>query len=81
MHEILNDRVEVTVEFKGHRVHPKIIYWDKHEYMMPQINLVHSAREGQSRIFYFSVSDPSTFMKLRFDTERMEWRLIEIYTD
>jgi hypothetical protein len=80
-HEILNDPIDVTVDFVGNRVRPKQIRWGRHTYPMHQVNLVHNAKEGNKRIFYFSVSDKSNFMKLRFDTESMEWRLVEFYTD
>ena len=48
---------------------------------MQNVNLVHGAREGDKRIFYFSISDQTNFMKLRLDTETLEWRLVELYTD
>lgn len=81
MHEILNDPIDVTVDFIGNRVRPRAVRWGKRTYPMQTVNLVHGAREGTKRIFYFSVSDASHFMKLRFDTESMQWRLVEIYTD
>lgn len=81
MHEILNDPIDVRVDFVGNRVRPHEVRWGKHTYPMRSVNLVHGAREGNRRVFYFSVSDETTFMKLRFDTEMMEWRLVEIYTD
>jgi len=81
MHELLNDPIDVCVDFMGHRVRPTIVKWGTKTYPMKSVNLVHSAREGTKKIFYFSVSDQSNFMKLRFDPETMEWRLVEIYTD
>ena len=81
MHEILNDPIDVQVEFVGNRVRPKHIRWGNKTYRMDKVNLVHGAKEGFKRVFYFSVSDRANFMKLRFDTESMEWRLIELYTD
>lgn len=80
MHEYLNDPVEVTVDFSGRRVRPKEVRWSNHTYPLKSVNLVHGAREGIKRIFYFSVSDQANFMKLRFDTESLEWRLVELYT-
>jgi hypothetical protein len=81
MHQLLNDPIDVTVEFHGKRVHPKLVRWGRHDYEMKSVNLIHGAKEGTRRIFYFSVSDNSNFMKLRLDTETLEWRLVEIYTD
>lgn len=81
MHEILNDPVDVTVTFRGRRVHPTTVTWGGRTYAMDHVNLVHSVREGTKRIFYFSLSDATNFMKLRLDTELLEWRLVEMYTE
>ena len=81
MHELLNDPVEVTVDFQGRRVRPTSVRWAGRSYPMQRLNMVHTAREGQKRIYYFSVSDAANFMKLRLDTETLEWRLVEVYTE
>lgn len=81
MHEILNDPVDVTVDFVDHRVRPRQVRWGNRVYDMTTVNLVHGAREGTTRVFYFSVSDKSNFMKLQLNTETLQWKLIELYTD
>jgi hypothetical protein len=81
VHEILNDLVDVRVDFAGRRVKPTSVRWGSREYPMERVNLIHSTKEGETRIFYFSVSDKSTFMKLRLDTSILEWRLVEIYSE
>ncbi len=81
MHQILNDPIDVSVKFIGKSVMPSNIHWDNRLYKMKTLNLVHEVREGERKIFYFSVSDNMNFMKLRLDTETLEWRLVEIYTD
>ncbi|MDP2631139.1 MAG: hypothetical protein Q8P30_00010 [Candidatus Uhrbacteria bacterium] len=81
MHELLNDPIDVNVDFTGKRVRPKRVFWDNRAYNITTVNLVHSAHEGTKRIFYFSVSDSCNFMKLRLDPEILEWRLVELYTD
>jgi hypothetical protein len=79
MHEFLNDPVDVAVDFSGLKVRPQRVRWGNHTYDIQKTNLVHGAREGTKRIFYFSVSDDANFMKLRLDTETLEWRLVEVY--
>ena len=64
-HELLNDPVDVRVEFSGRRVRPSCVRWGARDYPMEKVNLIHSTNEGETRIFYFSVSDKTTFMKLR----------------
>jgi len=81
VHEILNDLVDVRVDFAGRRVKPTSVHWGSREYPMERVNLIHSTKEGETRIFYFSVSDKTTFMKLRLDTSILEWRLVEIYSE
>lgn len=81
MHQLLNEPIEVLVEFKGKRVKPRRIRWSNNIYDISTVNLVHSVQEGTKKVFYFSVSDATNFMKLRFETESLEWRLVELYTD
>jgi hypothetical protein len=81
MHEIVNDPVEVTVDFHGKRVRPTSVRWGGRTYEMQRVNMVHTTNEGTKRVYYFSVSDTANFMKLRLDTETLEWRLVEIYSE
>lgn len=81
MHEILNDPIDVTVTFSGHRIFPQMIVWNKKQYKIKRVNLVHSTYEGSKRIFYFSVSDLTNFFKLKLDPDFLEWTLVELYTE
>jgi len=81
MYELINDPIDVIVNFAGKRVAPKVFKWNGKEYPVKQVNLVHHGKEGNKHIFYFSVSDLTNYFKLRFDPEFMEWRIVELYTD
>jgi hypothetical protein len=81
MHELLNDPIDVLVSFKDNRVVPQTMRWNERDYKIKNINLVHSTREGQKRVFYFSVSDAANYFKLKLDPEFLEWRLVELYSD
>ena len=81
MYDLVDEPVEVFVAFRKNRVLPWLMEWNGKKYDIKQVNLIHSVREGSKRIFYFSVSDLLNYFKLRFDTETLEWRLIEIFTD
>jgi len=81
MYEIINDPIDVSVTFVGKRVAPKVFKWNGKNYPIKQVNMIHHAKEGTKRIFYFSVSDMTNYFKLRFDPEFMEWRIVELYTD
>lgn len=81
VHELLNESVDVRVEFAGKRVRPTHVHWGKNTYIMKNVNLVHSTNEGEKRIYYFSVSDDTSFMKLRLDTGALDWRIVEFYSE
>lgn len=81
MNTAVDDRIDVVVSFEGNRVIPRRLRWNRRDYDIARVNLVHMAREGEKRVFYFSVSDFANYFKLRFDAETLEWRLVEIYAD
>lgn len=81
MHELLNDPIDVMVAFKDNRVLPKAMRWNQRDYKIKNVNLVHTAREGAKRVFFFSVSDADNYFKLKLDPTSLEWRLVELYTD
>jgi hypothetical protein len=81
MHEIINEPVDIIASFQGTQVIPKKMNWGDRIYNIDKVHLVHTAREGTKRVFYFSVSDSEHAFKLRFDTDHLEWSLAEVYTD
>ncbi|MDD4995384.1 MAG: hypothetical protein PHW53_02910 [Patescibacteria group bacterium] len=81
MYDLVDEPVDVLVAFRNNRAMPWLMKWNGKKYDIKQVNLIHSVREGSKKIFYFSVSDPLNYFKLKFDTETLEWRLVEIYTD
>lgn len=81
MLEAINEPVDMLVSFCENRVLPRRMRWNMRDYDIKTVNLVHTAREGSKRIFYFSVSDLTNYFKLRLDPETLEWRLVELYGD
>lgn len=81
MQTFLDDPVDVVVSFEHNRVRPRRMRWDGREYSIAHVNMVHSAHEGSTRLFFFSVSDTTNHFKLKLNTDLLEWRLIELYTD
>lgn len=79
--EYVNEPVEVRVDFCNRRVLPRAMSWNNRLYAVKSINMIHSARNGASKLFFFSVSDDINYFKLQLDTESLEWRLIEMYSD
>lgn len=81
MHEFVHEPIDVVVSFCQNRVIPKRMRWNNREYEIDRVNLIHTAREGQKRVFYFSVSDKTNYFKLKLDPEYLKWHLVELYAD
>ena len=58
--------------------YPWIIHWRGNRYMMTKVGLHHTLRDGRILYHVFSVTDGNTFFKLRFNTETLAWKLMEI---
>ena len=57
---------------------PSSIYWRGRRYQVIKIGLHHTLREGRTLFHIFSVTDGTTGFKLRFDTELLSWKLLEV---
>ena len=79
MLEKLNDPVQVQVQFKGQAVAPQFFKWRNKTYRIEKINMVHKERDGNDKIYYFSVSDSANFFRLAFFTRDLSWRIQELY--
>lgn len=80
-HELIDDPVDMVVAFRDNRIIPKRMRWNMRTYEIKTVNLVHTAREGAKRVFFFSVSDLTNYFKIKLDPDSLEWRLVETYTD
>ncbi len=81
MHEKINEPVEVLVKFNKEKVEPTFFKWRGKTYRVEKINLVHKQRDGNDKIYYFSVSDSANFFRLAFFTRDLSWKLEELYYD
>lgn len=81
MLEKVNEPIEVEVDFLSKRVWPRKLFWSGRVYELQRPTLIHSQRQGQEKIYYFSVSDGVNFFRLAFYTDNLQWRLEEIYND
>jgi hypothetical protein len=60
---------------------PYSLYWHGKRYRITAVGFHHTLREGRVLIHIFSVTDGTTFFKLRFDTETLGWKLLEIESE
>ena len=79
MLEKLNDSIQVQVQFKKQVVTPQFFKWRNKTYRIEKINMVHKERDGNDKIYYFSVSDSANFFRLAFFTRDLSWRIQELY--
>lgn len=77
----INEDIEVIAVFKQGVATPARFSWHGREYRVEKVNLRYSRFEGRGKVYYFAVSDSINYFKLRFDTDKMHWSLIESYTD
>jgi hypothetical protein len=79
MFEKVNEKIKVLVEFDGSKVMPKIFKWRNKIYRIEKLNMVHKERDGNDKIYYFSVSDNVNFFRLAFFTTDLSWKIEELY--
>jgi len=81
MFEQINEPVEVGVLFKQGKTLPLKFFWHGREYLIKTVNLSYSSWEGRTKFYYFAVSDSVNYFKLKFDTQNLNWTLLESYVD
>ena len=73
MTEVVNEKVKV-----GMSDAPKWVKWKNRIYKIEKIGLHYTFREGRVLYHMFSVSTKTLCMKLRLDTETLNWKLEEV---
>ncbi len=79
MLEKLDEPIDIIVSFKSQKVMPAFFKWREKTYKIEKINLVHKERDGNDKIYYFSVSDNANFFRLAFFTRDLSWRIEELF--
>lgn len=83
MAEAINESVSVNFlsnHLKG-TAYPWVIFWRGRRYTITRVGLHHTLRDGRVLYHLYSVTDGMTFFHLRFDTETLSWKLLEISYD
>jgi hypothetical protein len=79
MSDLINESVSVDL-LSNHlkkMAYPWVVNWRGRQYRINKIGLHYTEREGRVLYHIFSVTDGTTFFKLRFDTETLNWKLLE----
>ena len=77
----INDRIEVIAKFAGNKTTPVKFLWGNREILIKKVNLVYSRFVGKTKFYYFAVSDSANYFKLQFNTEDLQWTLLESYAE
>lgn len=83
MAEFINESISVNFlsnHLKG-TAYPWVIFWRGRRYTITKIGLHHAVRLGRTLYHLYSATDGVTFFHLRFDTEALSWKLLEISCD
>ena len=56
---------------------PLSVTWKNRDYKITKIGLRHNYYEGKTLVHIFSVLSNNLFMKLKFDTKHLSWKLLE----
>jgi hypothetical protein len=57
---------------------PKYVIWKGRNYTITKIGLRHHFREGNTLYHVFSVVTDTLFLRLKFNTDDLTWRLEEV---
>ncbi len=71
---IINEPVTVGIINNA----PKYVIWKGRNYTIEKIGLHHAFRRGRTLHHVFSVLAGTLFMRLRLNTDSLDWRLEEI---
>ncbi|MCX6793981.1 MAG: hypothetical protein NTY06_02645 [Candidatus Gottesmanbacteria bacterium] len=80
MTELINESVSVALwsNHTTNKIVPYGLYWHGKRYLITTIGFHHTERSGRALFHIFSVTDGTTFFKLRLDTETLGWKLLEV---
>ena len=73
------ENIEVIAAFTKEGVFPRIIKWGANQYKILKVSLIHPIKDGNIRIYFFSVSDGSNAWKLGFNTDSLTWWIEDHY--
>jgi hypothetical protein len=77
----INESIEVIAKFTKDQAVPVKFLWQGKEYLVKKLNLVHTRYEGRTKYYFFAVSDNTNYFKLQFNSENLNWTLLESYAE
>lgn len=80
MSETIEESVSVDL-LSNHltgQAYPWMIHWRGVRYHITKVGFHHTIRDGRTLLHVFSVTDGTTFFNLRFNTDTLGWKLLEV---
>jgi hypothetical protein len=77
----IGENISVMASFGlSYKIRPVRFKWNKRLFEVKEITYTWQTKEGQNRIYHFSISDGKTLYELSFDTSSLLWRLEKLET-
>ncbi len=77
----VNAKIKVGAVFEGAHVTPKWFFWDRIKHVVKTVEHTWRAREGETPLLFFSVTDGANVYEIRLNQRTLEWRLEKVYMD
>ena len=72
----IQETINVVASFgMPYRIKPVRFRWNGKLFEVKEITYVWQTKEGQTKIYHFSITDGKTLYELSFDTASLVWRL------
>ena len=75
---LLNEKIEVLVYFKGGKIYPRAFTWNNKVYEVKNITYNWQERNGRETLNYFSVSTGTELYQISFNNTSLTWRMDKI---
>lgn len=79
MYELINESINVKVDFTKKQVTPLSFSWRNKDYKISTIELTYTSKKGASELFHFSVTSKDNVYKITFNPKTLSWQLDEIF--
>jgi len=77
----INDPIEVLIHYKKKGPIPLKFTWKEIDYDINSINFIHTSHKGNDTIVHFAVSNGEGAYKIEYNSNKLYWKIIEVYTE
>lgn len=76
-----SEKIKVGAVFDGNKVTPKWFFWGKDKHIIQKIEHSWKAKEGETPLLYFSVTDGANVYEIRLNQKTLVWFLQKVYQE